>query len=183
MRIFDPETFSKEIHFPIERAVYKVAPKRNWYQKLFKFFTYRRWFEVMSDYIVWVPVLNSYILIPFGFLSDGASVPKILNSLFNTNGMLLLGAWPHDFGYRYMCLILIDEQTGEMQIKPFTKSELDAVFESLCAWESKFNRAAAVATFVLSIAGFIGWNENRRAGNILEEDFPGLFADATTTAT
>ena len=131
MKILDTAGFTKEIHFPIARAVYKVPPKRTWYQKIVKFLVYRRWSEIMSDYVLWVPVLDSYIFIPTAFLSDGASVPKILNSLFNTNGMLLLGAWPHDFGYRYKCLILVDEITGELYTRSFTKTELDEIFESL----------------------------------------------------
>ncbi len=177
MRILDTVNFTKEIHFPISRAVYKVPPKRNWYQKLIKFLTYRRWSEVMVDYVLWVPLLNSYIFVPVSFLSDGASVPKALNGLFSTNGMLLLGALPHDFGYRYKCLILVSEMTGELYIKTFTKSELDEIFESLCAWESGFKKASNIAKKTLSVAGYIGWRENRKANNNLYADFPGLFAE------
>ena len=177
MRILDTSSFTKEIHFPIARAVYNVPPKRTWWQKIIKFLTYRRWSEIMKDYVLWVPVLESYILIPSSFLSDGASVPKILNSLFNTNGMLLLGAWPHDFGYRYKCLILVDEVTGELHVVSFTKAELDEIFKSLCAWESGFENAAEVARIGLFFGGFLGWNENRKANHILYDDFPGLFAE------
>jgi len=177
MRILDTAGFSKEIHFPISRAVYKVPPQRNWYQKIVKFLTYRRWDEVIIDYILWIPALNSYIFIPASFLSDGASVPKALNGLFSTNGMLLLGALPHDFGYRYKCLILVNEMTGELYTKSFTKSELDEVFESLCVWESGFKKASTLAKYTLTVAGFIGWNENRKANHVLNVDFPGLFAE------
>lgn len=174
--IIDMTNVTKEIHFPIARAIYKKPPKRKWYQKIFKFLVYRRWSEVMVNYILWVPLLNAFILIPKRFLSDGASVPKVLNSLFNTNGMLLLGAWPHDFGYRYECLLVLDSLTGEVKVVSFPKKELDTIFESLCAWESGFNNASKVAKAGLSVGGFVGWNENRKEGHILYEDFPELLA-------
>jgi len=177
MKILDTVSFTKEIYFPISRAVYNKPPERTWYQKIVKFLTYKRWDEVMVDYILWIPVLDSYIFIPACFLSDGASVPKLLNGLFNSNGMLLLGALPHDFGYRYKSLILINEMTGELYVRPFTKTELDEIFESLCVWESGFKKASLIAKYTLTVFGFLGWNENRKANNILEEDFPGLFAE------
>lgn len=177
MRIINMDAVTKDIHFPIQNAVYKEAPDRTWYQKLFKFFTYKRWFEIRKEYVLWVPLLESYIFIPEGFLYDLASVPKLLNGIFNSNGMLLLGALPHDFGYRYECLILVNEMTGEIYTRPFTKSELDGIFESLCAWESKFLKASKLARITLGVAGSIGWKENRKANHILYDEFPGLFAE------
>lgn len=176
MKIVDLTTLSKEIHFPISRAVYNEPPKRTWYQKILKFITYRRFDEIMENYILWVPCLKSYVFIPASLIYDKASVPKVLNGFFNTDGMLLLGSLPHDFGYRYKQLILVHPTTGELYLEDFSKSELDEIFGSLCAWESGFPRAAAFATGILSIAGFIGWNENRKKNRNLREDFPGVFA-------
>jgi len=175
MKKINPENFTKKIHFPITRAIYKKPPKRTWFQKLFKFFVYRRSFEMMEDYVLWVPCLNSFIFIPKRFVSDLASVPKVLNGIYNTNGMLLLGAWPHDFGYKYESLFLVDEKTGELTVKSFSKKELDNIFKSLCAWESGFKGAAAVAKEGLSLFGFTGWNENRKANHVLTEDFKEVF--------
>lgn len=176
MKILDTATLTKDIHFPVTRAIYKVAPKRSWLEKVIKFFTYRRWFELYKDYVLWIPCLESYVFIPNTFVYDLASVPKLLNGFFNSNGMLLLGALPHDFGYRYECLLLIDEMTGELYRKSFTKKELDQIFENLCSWESKFYTASKVAEFTLGVVGFFGWKENRKACHVLDVDFPGLFA-------
>ncbi len=175
MKIIDTSDFTKEIHFPVTKAIYNIAPKRVWYQKIVNFITYRRWFEVDADYVLWVPILGSYIFVPKTFLFDGASVPKILNSIFSPTGILLLGALPHDFGYRYEKLILIDEMTGELYIRSFTKSELDEIFESLCVWESGFKKASAVAEKTLALAGSIGWRENRKKNSNLHDDFPEIF--------
>lgn len=177
--IIDTSKLHKDIHFPITKAIYQRPSKRNWFQNILKFFTYRRWFQVMEDYIIWVPLLKAFVLIPATFKCDLASVPKLLNGIYNSNGILLLGSYPHDFGYRYQCLILVDEFTGELSKKIFSKKELDDILESLCSLESGFKKASWVAKFVLSFAGYIGWFENRKYNYILNDDFPELFTDAS----
>ena len=86
-----------------------------------------------------------------------------------------MGALPHDFGYRYECLILVNSMTGVITIKPFLKSELDNIFQNLCEWESGFKIASAIAKNTLSVAGFIGWEENRKGNHNIHLDFPMLF--------
>ena len=43
---------------------------------------------------------GSKILIRAGFMSDGASIPKIFQSLFSKTGKYLWAAVLHDYGYR-----------------------------------------------------------------------------------
>ncbi len=168
---------TQDIHFPVTRAVYKEAPKRNWFQKLWKFITYKRNYELREDYILWIPAKSLFLYIPAPFFYDNASVPKLLSSLFNPDGMLLLGALPHDFGYRYKHLIFINPFTGELYLEDYNKVELDHLFQYLCGYESKFEKASAVAGTGLSLFGFAGWNSNRKKDSRLYEDFPELFTE------
>lgn len=169
------ETLGKGIHFPIVQAIYTPTPKRSWWQKLKNFITYRRKFKVREDYILWVPSLSRFIFVPEYFVYDGASVPKILNGLFNPTGMLLLGALPHDFGYRYNGLFFVNPVTREIQFSAFSKKQLDIIFKDLCIHESKMKAASYVATFTLSFAGFMSWNEHRKNNRTPQADFPQLF--------
>ncbi len=175
MKIVPIDNLRKDIHFPVIRAMYEPS-RNNWFKRMWSFFTYRRKFEVMKDYILWVSSLKAYLFIPNGFIFDGASVPKILNSLYSPTGMLLLGACPHDFGYRYKCLLFVDPVSGKLYINNFNKKELDAVFQELCTIESGMSIAASMAKLGLSIGGFTGWNQNKKQHNILQHDFPSLFA-------
>ena len=177
MRIISIDSLRKDIHFPIVRAVYESSEKNSWFKQMRLFFTYRRKFEVMEDYILWVPLLNAYIFVPSAFIFDGASVPKMLNGLYSPTGMLLLGALPHDFGFRYQCLVLINPLTGELYTKTFTKKRLDLIFKHLCSLESNMLLASNGAKLGLSVFGFIGWNSNRKLNKNLRQDFPSLFAD------
>jgi len=175
MKRIDTSKLTKDIHFPINSAVYKEPPKRNFFQKLWRFVTYKRNYEVMDDYVLWIPKLKRFLFVPCHFLYDNASVPKILSSLYNADGMLLLGSLPHDFGYRYQCLLFVCQGSGNLYIKTFTKKELDEIFRYLCAYESKFKRASRVAKLGLSLGGFFGWKSNRKKNCNLFNDFPELY--------
>lgn len=175
------EKLSKEIHFPIIQAVYRQTPKRNWWSKLTNFITYRRKFKVRIDYILWCPSLSKFIFVPSYFVYDGASVPKILNGIFNPTGMLLLGALPHDFGYRYQGLFLVNPDTKEIEFSAFSKKQLDIIFKDLCIYESKMKAASSVATFTLKIFGFMSWKEHVKNSNTPQKDFPQLFIPSEKT--
>ena len=123
---------------------------------------------------MWVPHFASWIFIPKNFIFDGASVPKILNSVYNPNGILLLGAGPHDFGYRYKGLLHADYR-GYLKFVPYNKDELDNIFNHLCSYESGMSKASKIAQIVLSAIGFLGWKSNRKANHVLMDDFPELF--------
>jgi len=175
MKVIDVTQLREDIHFPINRAVYKKPPKRNWFQKLYRFFTYKRNFELMEDYVLWIPKLKKFLFTPAPFLYDNASVPKLLSSLYNSDGMLLLGALPHDFGYRYKCLIFVNEDTGKLHLESCDKYQLDALLRYLCTYESGFKKASYVAWAGVKFFGFFGWNSNRKKNCNLYEDYPNLF--------
>jgi len=175
MKKIDHDIIDDSIHVPVVQAVYTKPPERTWYQKVFKFLTYRRKFMVREDYVLWISSLGCYCFIPAGFQFDGASVPKFLNNLYNPSGMLLLGSIPHDFGFRYQGLILINSLTGTLSFSAFSKRKLDTIFEELCNWESGFSKASKIAKLGLTCFGWIGWNENRKKNCNLKKDFPELF--------
>ena len=166
---------TKKIHFPVIQAVYSPTPKRSWYRKVINFITYRRSFKFREDYILWCPFIDQYIFIPKYFYFDGASVPKILNGLFNPTGMLLLGAGPHDFGYYYMGLFHINLKTGHLFFKPYTRNQLDQIFKNLCAYESGMKIASNVATYTVRVGGFFPWKKNKKINRNLFKDFPELY--------
>ena len=177
MKTIDLKELTEEIHFPITRALYKKPPKRNFFQRLWKFVTFKRNYEVMEDYLLYIPSLNKWLFIPAGFKYDNASVPKVLNGLYNADGMLLLGSLPHDFGYRYECLVFVNPLDLSLYIEPYTKEQLDHLFKYLCAYESEFPKASGIAGFGLQLFGFLGWKSNRKNYKSLPDDFPEIFIE------
>jgi hypothetical protein len=172
MKTINLSLYSNKIHFPVTQAL-PTEISTNFFKELWNFVTFRRKFKVREDYCLYIPSLDIWIFVPAYFIFDGASVPKILNGLYSPTGMLLLGALPHDFGYRYKGLFHVI--SGRLKFVPYTKNELDSLFQTLCGYESGMTKASAVATFTLGVAGFLGWRENRKRNCNLRIDFPELF--------
>lgn len=57
------------------------------------------------DYLLYLPWLDTTILIPEGFIFDGASVPRVFWPILDPVGILLIGSIFHDFGYTYNYLL------------------------------------------------------------------------------
>lgn len=174
MKKVDVTKLTKEIHFPVERAL-PMKRASTFIGRIIEFFTFRRKTVLVKDYCLWCAALNKWIFLPIDFVYDGASVPKLLNSLYSSRGVLLLGSGPHDFGYGYQGLFLISPRTGEIRFFRFTKRELDHIFKTLNIWESGMTKAANIATFGLSLFGFTGWNKARKENRKAREDFPEFF--------
>jgi hypothetical protein len=73
---------------------------------------YKREWNLVEDYVFYVPWLNQWIIIPHNFKFDFASVPKILNGIYGATDLLLYGSLAHDFGYRYSGILFIDPDTN-----------------------------------------------------------------------
>lgn len=176
MRIVTLRELYLDAHFPIVQAQLSSVRPSLW-SRFTSFITYRRKFMVIEDYVLYVPSLEKHIFVPKTFVFDGASVPKILNGIFSPNGMLLLGACPHDFGYRYQGLIVVERSTGLLEFESFTKKQLDSIFKDLCEWESGMPIASSTATTALSLFGFMAWKSNKKIPRNVSSDYPDLFMD------
>ena len=168
----DISILTKEVHFPIVQA--QPTKKVKGFSLIKSFFTFKRLYVVKKDYFLWSEYLKSFIFIPSLFEGDNASVPKALSSLFKSDGLLLLGALPHDFSYRYQGLLLLDEE-GFVYFKPLSQAECDLVLENLSAWESGLKKSAKTARIALSIVGGFTYRSWKKDGRKVDNDFPGLF--------
>ncbi len=145
------DTLTKDPHFP--KIIPLVMPPAKTMRERYKnFFTYRRMFRCSEHYIVWCELLQLWIFIPHGFRYDGASVPKFLNSVYEPTGMLFYGAAPHDFGYRFNGLLLVDPADGGVYFKNLSKSQLDNIFESMCRTESHL----VIGSFIAKLGVMFG---------------------------
>lgn len=174
MKKIDVSLLNKEVHFPLILPLPSKETK-GIFSKVKSFLFFRRFFEVQEDYICWCESLKQWIFLPKRFQFDAASVPKILNSLYQTTGMLLYGSGPHDFGYRYEVLIHVDEDTGELFIRNYSRWELDNIFKCLCEAESGLSKTSWIASFILKGVGYFPWRRYRKNTNVLKPIFPELF--------
>ncbi|MCP4595646.1 MAG: DUF1353 domain-containing protein [Neptuniibacter sp.] len=107
---------------------------------------------------------DTRIIIPKGFVFDGASIPRILWAVLSPTGLLLIQGLIHDFGYKYDYLWAVNKGEGEKYIKIYEGKGQDF-------WDELFYRVGrevnemkvinALAWLPLSLFGFIAWNNHR----------------------
>lgn len=171
----NPGLLTKDIRFPIIQPIAEDHPK-NIFSRAKKFLTYRRRFSICAPAVIWSDYIKEYIYLPKTFIFDGASVPKALNNFYGPTGILLYGAPPHDFGYRYAGLLLVDQDTLEVFFEPYSKTTLDKIFKQHCTAENGLPKASFVARLGLKIGGWVSWRKHRKANKILQDDFPVFFS-------
>lgn len=88
-----PMPILKPVRIPTK---HKYALMRLWI-----WLTAFRSFELVEDYTLYIPWLDVTLLVPAGFVFDGASVPRFLWPIFAPTGVLFIAAIFHDFSYRY----------------------------------------------------------------------------------
>jgi hypothetical protein len=158
---FDTSKLTKEIHFPVIRGIVETK-ELSFFKRLWRFVSFNRKFEIVEDYLLWVEELQKFILIPAKFIYNGASVPKILGMLYSTTGVLFLGSCPHDFGYKFGGLLLVDPNTGETEFKLMDKDKHDDLFNYLCTLETGMSTATKLARNALSIVAWPAWKKYRK---------------------
>lgn len=174
---FDVSKLTKELHLPVLKGVLETK-EISFIRRVFRFFSFNRKFEVMENYFLWWEEKQRFILIPKTFIYDGASVPKLLGTIYSTVGVLFLGAGPHDVGYKYEGLFLVNPDTGELVFQKMSKSELDVLFDELCRQETGMSTATRLAKHTLTVAGIIPWLRYRKENHKPEDDFPFLYEEA-----
>ena len=128
----------------------------------------RKW-EVMED---WHYTYGLYtILIPKGFIFDGASIPKIFRNLLSPTGILLIPGLLHDFGYRYNYLLSFDTTTEiDMIYCSAGQKFFDQLFLDVAKQINGMHRIDKLAYYALRVGGKKAWNEHRK-NDIKREEF------------
>lgn len=86
-----------------ERVPYSLHG-RSWLGQIWEGWTPPPRLRLLEDWIVIMPG-GLRVIVPRGFVTDGASIPRPLWGLLSPFGVLLEGALIHDFGYQYGYLL------------------------------------------------------------------------------
>jgi hypothetical protein len=99
------------------------------------------------------------LVIPKGFIFDGASVPKFLHTWLSPMGVLLVGGLIHDYGYKYQTLLCKGKKKS---IGTKTQKELDIIFRDVNIIQNGFRLINYLAYYGLKLGGFAAWNKHRK---------------------
>jgi hypothetical protein len=118
----------------------------------------RTW-EITKDYKY--SINGEDLVIPAGFIFDGASVPKFFRSWLSPMGVLLIGGLVHDYGYKYQTL-LKSEKKNCNGLK--TQKEMDTIFRDINIEVNGFRVINYLAYYALRLGGFMAWRGHRKVG-------------------
>lgn len=115
------------------------------------------------------------VLIPKGFVFDGASIPRPLWALLSPTGLLLIPGLIHDFGYRYDYIYVVGKD-GEIckQDQAMGQTHWDEMFYQVAKQVNGMVLLDWLAWLALTTFGWLSWksNRNRSAKDIIPTGVP-----------
>jgi len=125
--------------------------------------TTRKW-EVAEDWNFSIQMdgqkTTTQYMIPKGFISDGASIPKFLRNWVSVTGVLLSGGLIHDYGYKYATLRLATKKPTVISIKD--QKWFDQLFRDINCDVNGFVILNYGAYYALRLGGWLAWNGHRK---------------------
>ncbi len=104
------------------------------------------------------------IVIPKGFVFDGASIPRVLWAFLNPIGLLLIPGLIHDYGYRYRQLWTVSEAIGETI--PYEEGQRKSYWDRLFWRVGKQVNGTRIINLLAFLAVYLGgygaWRGNRK---------------------
>ncbi len=130
-------------------------------KRLWLWITAVRHWQLLEDWHYTLPD-KTMIVIPKGFVFDGASSPRIMWSILSPTGLLLIPGLIHDFGYRYDYLWSVDKSGKYSKYKKGAgKHHWDNLFRTVAEKVNDMTIIDRAAWMALLLFGDGAWNENR----------------------
>lgn len=134
------------------------------------FIQIRRWIFAIREWEVtehWEYELpdKTVIVIPKGFIFDGASIPRPFWAILSPTGLLLIPGLIHDFGYRYEYLRAIKTKNSKNTYKygkEKKRKDWDNLFLEVGIKVNGMTIIDKLAWISLAIFGCIAWESNRK---------------------
>lgn len=141
---------------PLLRPIPIKTKGLSFFKRNYTWITSIREWEIAEDWNYILPD-GTEIVIPKGFVFDGASVPRLAWGILSPTGILFIPGLIHDHGYRKGFLY------GKNKIKIFenyTRKDYDNLFFEVCEEVNGMNFLSKTSKWLLSLFGFIAWNNN-----------------------
>lgn len=139
---------------------------RPWYARLWIWWTSTRRWEVVEDWYFKLPD-NMTIIIPAGFVFDGASIPRPLWWVLSPVGLLLIPGLVHDFAYRYGYLLL---PSTHPRLRPtgegFGRRHWDRLFRDVATQVNGLTVISPIAYYLLRLGAWPAWRAHRRMDHL-----------------
>lgn len=146
---------------PSLRPIPIVTKGLPYWKKIWVLLTAVRKWEVTENWLFKLPN-GKYILIPRGFIFDGASTPKFLWGILDPVGVLLIQGLIHDHGYRFNYLWALDENRNLCKMYEGAGREFwDDLFLEIGNDLLDMQVTGWVSWAMLRSFGWLAWERNR----------------------
>ena len=134
----------------------------NWYQSLKVWLTTSRQWELNEDFEYYLPGVGT-IIIPQGYIFDGASIPRIFRWFFSPVGILFIPSIVHDHGYEFKCVMVREEGTGAIVVwGEFNRKHWDDLFRRMAIETNGMKIINQISWAALRTSGSVAWNNHRK---------------------
>lgn len=123
-------------------------------------FESQRW-EITEDYNYLLPN-GRWIVIPKGFIFDGASIPRPFWFLLSPTGLLLIPGLLHDYAYKYNQLIAYFDGKRIPYLEGAGRAYWDDMFKRIGKEVNGMSVVSDVTWAFLYLFGGFAWNKHRK---------------------
>lgn len=121
----------------------------------------RKW-EVLEDYHYTLKG-GTIVLIPKGFIFDGASIPKAMRTFLSPTGLLFIPGLLHDYAYKHNELLMVGLNGTILAYKPKAgKMFWDKMFREEATRINGMSAINWTAWSGLFVGGHLAWWKHRR---------------------
>ena len=137
----------------------------NCFKRVWRWFTVIRKWEITERYYYLHKGVQ--LVIPAGFIFDGASIPRVFWTILSPTGLLLIPGLFHDYGYRYNYLISLECYHGvscedKRWHEGAGKAFWDKLFREMGEEVNGVHFANWVAWAALGVGGWAAWFNKRK---------------------
>lgn len=153
---------SNDLVMPVLRPIRICTKGLPLLKKIWVLLTAVRKWELAENWFFILPT-GQTIIIPRGFVFDGASTPKFMWGFLEPTGVLLIQGLVHDFGYRYDYLWSINHNGKFYKIQVGAgKKYFDDLFMQIGRDVNELVLTGYLAWLSLKAFGGIAWRSNRK---------------------
>lgn len=132
------------------------------YLQLWTWLTSVRQWEIIENWHYTLPN-GTHIIIPTGFVFDGASIPRIMWAILSPTGLLFIQGLVHDFAYRYDYLW---EVAKDGKLRRYREGRgqkyWDKLFREVGEAVNGVTYIDRISWLALHLFGFMAWKKNRK---------------------
>lgn len=151
--------FTPPVNMPVLIPIPIPTKGLVWWKAYFNWLFYRRDYWLGQDFHYRLPT-GEDIMVPAGFVFDGASIPRFAWFLLSPIGLLLIPGLIHDYAYTHRYLLSPDGVSIALELP--NRRAADLLFLEVCHITNGLVILDLLLANILYLTGWIAWRKHRK---------------------